>query len=247
VAAEVTNDGSDDRAVRSHGRGNQKRTCAPRGVRTHASGPSSLTPGYWSKNNVDTPGVEALIRAGPNPRHQTRCSYASPTSRGALPAVKREEISIHDGRGPSCASGDPASISSCWPANVHYHPPPAVAMGRGSSQHHRAGRRLYKKRSATIEPVFGQTKHNRGMRRFARRGMPAVNSEWKLIAATPQPSSSSGGTPNHANPAFRINPAARPEDLTRTPTSEMLVRTASERAIWRDLSGDRMLRPPCLR
>ena len=32
--------------------------------------------------------------------------------------------------------------------------------------------------------MFGQTKHNRGIRRFARRGMTAVNSEWKLIAAT---------------------------------------------------------------
>ena len=46
------------------------------------------------------------------------------------------------------------------------------------------GRRLYKKRCATIEPIFGQTKHNRGMRRFARRGLGAVDSEWKLIAAT---------------------------------------------------------------
>ena len=46
------------------------------------------------------------------------------------------------------------------------------------------GRRLYKKRCASIEPVFGQTKHNRGIRRFARRGLDAVDSEWKLIATT---------------------------------------------------------------
>jgi hypothetical protein len=46
------------------------------------------------------------------------------------------------------------------------------------------GRRLYKKRCASIEPVFGHTKHNRGIRRFARRGLSAVDSEWKLIAAT---------------------------------------------------------------
>jgi hypothetical protein len=32
--------------------------------------------------------------------------------------------------------------------------------------------------------VFGHTKHNRGIRRFARRGLSAVDSEWKLIAAT---------------------------------------------------------------
>ena len=45
------------------------------------------------------------------------------------------------------------------------------------------GRALYRRRSATIEPVFGQIK-NRGIRRFQRRGQTACASEWKLIAAT---------------------------------------------------------------
>lgn len=40
---------------------------------------------------------------------------------------------------------------------------------------------LYKKRSHTIEPVFGNIKANLGYRRFTRRGLPAVNSEWRLI------------------------------------------------------------------
>ena len=35
-----------------------------------------------------------------------------------------------------------------------------------------------------IEPVFGQTKHNRGIDRFQRRGRAAVRSEWRLITAT---------------------------------------------------------------
>ena len=46
------------------------------------------------------------------------------------------------------------------------------------------GRALYKKRAATIEPVFAQIKHNRKIRSLARRGMSAVDSEWKLICAT---------------------------------------------------------------
>jgi hypothetical protein len=46
------------------------------------------------------------------------------------------------------------------------------------------GRELYIKRRHTIEPVFGHTKHNRGMGRFRRRGRTAVRSEWRLIAAT---------------------------------------------------------------
>jgi Transposase DDE domain len=32
------------------------------------------------------------------------------------------------------------------------------------------GKRLYRKRSRTVEPMFGHTKHNRGMSRFQRRG-----------------------------------------------------------------------------
>ena len=46
------------------------------------------------------------------------------------------------------------------------------------------GRALYKKRAATIEPVFAQIKHNRKIRSLARRGLSAVDSEWKLICAT---------------------------------------------------------------
>ena len=43
---------------------------------------------------------------------------------------------------------------------------------------------LYRKRQATIEPVFGNTKFNRGFDRFRRRGRSAARCEWRLIAAT---------------------------------------------------------------
>jgi len=46
------------------------------------------------------------------------------------------------------------------------------------------GRELYINRRHSIEPVFGQIKHNRGMTRFRSRGRTAVRSEWRLIAAT---------------------------------------------------------------
>jgi transposase len=46
------------------------------------------------------------------------------------------------------------------------------------------GRRLYRTRSQTVEPMFGHTKHNRGMSRFHRRGRSATRTEWRLIAAT---------------------------------------------------------------
>jgi transposase len=46
------------------------------------------------------------------------------------------------------------------------------------------GQRLYRTRSQTAEPMFGHTKHNRGMSRFHRRGRSAARTEWRLIAAT---------------------------------------------------------------
>jgi transposase len=39
----------------------------------------------------------------------------------------------------------------------------------------------YSKRSTSIEPVFGNIKGNLGYRRFARRSLPAVQSEWRLM------------------------------------------------------------------
>ena len=45
------------------------------------------------------------------------------------------------------------------------------------------GRAVYKLRSQTVEPVFGQIKSVMGCRDFLRRGLDAVQSEWSLICA----------------------------------------------------------------
>lgn len=44
-----------------------------------------------------------------------------------------------------------------------------------------AGREMYGKRKAIVEPVFGQIKEWRGLRRFLLRGLHKVRAEWKLI------------------------------------------------------------------
>ena len=46
------------------------------------------------------------------------------------------------------------------------------------------GGELYRRRQAMIEPVFAQTKSNRGMDQFRRRGRSAVRTEWRLINAS---------------------------------------------------------------
>jgi hypothetical protein len=46
------------------------------------------------------------------------------------------------------------------------------------------GKREYSKRKGTVEPVFGQIKEVRGLRRFLLRGLEAVQAEWSLICTT---------------------------------------------------------------
>jgi hypothetical protein len=46
------------------------------------------------------------------------------------------------------------------------------------------GAELYRKRQELIEAVFANTKFNRRMERFFRRGRSAARTEWRLITAT---------------------------------------------------------------
>jgi hypothetical protein len=46
------------------------------------------------------------------------------------------------------------------------------------------GKARYALRQTTVEPIFGQIKEARGIRRFRLRGLLNVASEWKLICAT---------------------------------------------------------------
>ena len=46
------------------------------------------------------------------------------------------------------------------------------------------GKKVYSKRKETVEPVFGQIKEARGLRRFLLRGLDSVQAEWRLMCAT---------------------------------------------------------------
>ena len=46
------------------------------------------------------------------------------------------------------------------------------------------GSSLYRRRQQLVEPIFANTKHNRGINRFHRRGRAAARTEWRLITAT---------------------------------------------------------------
>jgi hypothetical protein len=75
--------------------------------------------------------------------------------------------------------------------------PPDAAKRRGARPGWNSGRyafmrhvlaseiagELYRKRQVMIEAVFADTKFNRGIDRFLRRGRSAARSEWRLITA----------------------------------------------------------------
>ena len=46
------------------------------------------------------------------------------------------------------------------------------------------GRKIYARRKSTVEPVFGQIKEVRGVRRFLLRSLKAVQAEWQLVCLT---------------------------------------------------------------
>ena len=178
VAAEVTNDGSDDRQfvpMVTRAKANLRRAGARTRLRVVLA-----DAGYWSKDNVNTPGVEALIAPGKTHDlgrkmrvEEQRTEVLTRVEQGNITVI---EAAAELGLGRS-------RVDQLLQARRRGLPPtPAVVMNAKLATGR--GRRLYKKRCATIEPIFGQTKHNRGMKRFARRGLNAVSSEWKLIAAT---------------------------------------------------------------
>lgn len=48
----------------------------------------------------------------------------------------------------------------------------------------RKGKKMYRNRGSTVEPVFGHIKEERGLREFLLRGIDKARAEWKLICAT---------------------------------------------------------------
>ena len=44
-----------------------------------------------------------------------------------------------------------------------------------------AGRAQYARRFATVEPVFGNLRYNKGLDRFTLRGRTKVNAQWQLF------------------------------------------------------------------
>lgn len=68
------------------------------------------------------------------------------------------------------------------PGSAHPLKPGAERMRRRLAR--APDRARYARRSVIVEPIFGQIKEVRGIRRFRRRGSVACASEWRLICTT---------------------------------------------------------------
>lgn len=120
--------------------------------------------------NLAAAGIEATI--GLVLADAGYCSDANLRSDGPTRLIatrKRHKLDqLHRDQGPT--SGPPPDGLSALDAMDHRLRTPE-------------GRALYKRRSAIVEPVFGQIKTNRACERFMRRGLAAADSEWNLITA----------------------------------------------------------------
>jgi hypothetical protein len=116
--------------------------------------------------------------------------------------------------------GDPALELRRQPnrAGPSPKPPSAAALARRAMETKLAQPEnldRYRQRGWMIEGVFAHTKWNRGYRRFLRRGLQAVDAEWKLIhlAANIQKTHRHTNRPNpnrpgpkHSHPSARHQP-----------------------------------------
>ena len=88
--------------------------------------------------------------------------------------------------------GHPTACASCeHAAKCCKDPAKGRVINRDQYEDHRrrlrermateVGRATYRRRKQTVEPRFGQIKHVLGVRRFMRRGLEAVRTEWSLV------------------------------------------------------------------
>jgi transposase len=136
--------------------------------------------GYWSIENVNLRGVESFIAPG-RARQLKRIAETEQQRTELLDRVAAGDV---DTLAAAVQLGvTRARVNQLLRRRRTGDPDPLTTTMIAKLDTPR-GRRTYKKRAATIEPVFAQVKHNRGLRDLTRRGLTAVDSEWKLICTT---------------------------------------------------------------
>lgn len=136
--------------------------------------------GYWSDDNAHTPGIDAVIAPGGH-RRLGQLSDDQARREGVLGQAEQGQIT--PAQAAAALELTTSRLNELLRRRRRGLPETPTAEMIAKLDTDRA-KQLYKKRSAMIEPVFAQIKHNRGIRGFMRRGLNAADSEWKLITAT---------------------------------------------------------------
>jgi transposase len=113
---------------------------------------------------------------------------------GELPSVMTADMGYFSSENVAFATTQGIDVyipSEKWrhgerPPSVKGRPPTGMTLKEEMRRKLRTqrGAAIYRRRKAIVEPVFGQIKEARGIRRFLLRGLEKVRAEWSLIAAT---------------------------------------------------------------
>lgn len=178
VAASVTNGAHDAPSfvpLVEETKANLRRAGSKRRVRTVVA-----DAGYWSNDNATTGGVEAIIAPG----KASKLDEITAAERARSEVLDQIELGALTKPQAADRLGVTRTRVNQLLRKRRRGSPETLTTAMVDKLSTPRGRRLYRQRAASIEPVFAQTKHNRGLRSFSRRGLAAADSEWKLIATT---------------------------------------------------------------
>ena len=140
--------------------------------------------GYWSTENATLPSDATLLIATVPATNGLPADDPRVLARDAvLDRLDRGELTIR-------AAATEMGVTATWASQLltehrkHGLNPAQVRAAMDAKLAEADNAAHYARRKITVEPVFGQIKTNRGYRQFQRRGLTAVNSEWKLICAS---------------------------------------------------------------
>lgn len=136
--------------------------------------------GYWSVDDVGPKGVESFIAPG----RARRLKKIAETEKARTAILDRVEAGEIDTLEASEQLGvTRARVNQLLRRRRAGDPDPLTTTMIAKPDSPR-GRKTYKNRAPSIEPVSAQIKHNRRIRTISRPGPAAADSEWKLICAT---------------------------------------------------------------
>jgi transposase len=144
--------------------------------------PNTADSGYFSEkavNELEKLGVDPHMATGRQKHHETPLPVETMASTAAAPTTAASSTPASSAAGSTAA----ASVTAASPTGAST----AAASAKEKMQHKlrsAAGQALYAARKHIIEPVFGQIKGVRGIRKFLLRGLEKVSAEWKLICLT---------------------------------------------------------------